>query len=197
MNTQRWIAVAMLGVLVLVVVSSPVWIVRLREDAAEEAPEGTAQPDERTTDTPDATMQASAAVTEEAGAGPVTMEDEEQEAALGPELLNTGLFVDGAPGHHGQGTASIYEMPNGSRALVLDPFEVTEGAHLHVIMAASPDPRSREDVLGSPYLDLGELKSDTGPQTYELPPEVALEQYKSVVIYSAAFDVIFSYASLE
>jgi hypothetical protein len=197
MNTQRWIAVAMLAVLALIVGSSPVWTAVLREDAAEKAPEGTAQPDERTTDTPDATMQASAAVTEEAGAGPVTMEDEEQEAALGPELLNTGLFVDGAPGHHGQGTASIYEMPNGSRALVLDPFEVTEGAHLHIIMAASPDPRSREDVLGGPYLDLGELKNDSGPQTYELPLEVALERYKSVVIYSTAFDVIFSYASLE
>jgi hypothetical protein len=197
MNTQRWIAVAMLGVLVLVVMSSPVWIAALREDEAEEAPPGPAQPDERPTDTPDSATQTSAAVTEEAGTGPVTMEDEEQEAALGPELLNTGLFVDGASGHHGQGTASIYEMPNGSRALVLDPFEVTEGAHLHVIMAASPDPRSREDVLGGPYLDLGELKIDSGPQTYELPLEVALEQYKSVVIYSTAFDVIFSYASLE
>jgi hypothetical protein len=194
MNTQRWIAVAMLGVLVLVVISSPVWIAALRGEA-EEAPGETAQPDEQPTAAPEAALPSVA--TEEADAGPAAMEDEEQEAALGPELLNTGLFVDGASGHHGQGTVSIYEMPNGSHALVLDPFEVTEGAHLHVIMAASPDPRSREDVLGGPYLDLGELKSDSGPQTYELPLEVALEQYKSVVIYSAAFDVIFSYASLE
>jgi hypothetical protein len=197
MNAQRWIAVAMLGVIVLIVVSGPVWIARLREDQTEEEPQETAQPDERQTGAPDAVTQESAAATEQAGQGPPVAGEDEEDAALGPELMNTGLFVDGAPGHHGEGAVSIYEMPNGSQALVLDPFEVTDGVHLHVIMAASPDPRSREDVLGGPYLDLGELKSNSGPQTYEIPLEVNLEQYKSVVIYSTAFDVVFSYASLE
>jgi hypothetical protein len=44
--------------------------------------------------------------------------------------------------------------------------------------------------------EIGILKGTNGNQNYELPPQLDLQSYGSVVIYSPALDMIYSVAPL-
>ena len=44
--------------------------------------------------------------------------------------------------------------------------------------------------------DLGELKGNIGNQNYEIPKDLDVDQYNSVVIYCVPFHVVFSVATL-
>ena len=114
--------------------------------------------------------------------------------AVGPKELASGAFVDADATHRGAGSATIYELEDGSRLLRLEDFEVTNGPDLHVLLVPHPDPTGRDDVAG--YLDLGELKGNIGNQNYEIPDDVDLSEYGSVVIYCVPFHVLFSMATL-
>lgn len=46
------------------------------------------------------------------------------------------------------------------------------------------------------YLNLGDLQSTSGNQTYAVPKGTDVSQFNSVVIYCEAFSVIFSSAPL-
>ena len=68
---------------------------------------------------------------------------------------------------------------------------------LRVLLAASRAPRTREEVeLGNLEIELGHLKGNIGNQNYEIPPEVDLSLYNSVVIYCQEFHVVFSTATI-
>lgn len=130
----------------------------------------------------------------EANAG--VMEDPEQEATaeILPAILKKGGFVDADDFHQGSGTATIYES-GGQRVLRLENFMVTNGPDLQVYLAASTRPTRRDD-LGE-YVDLGALKGNQGNQNYEIPADVDLDSYNSVVIYCEPFHVVFSTATLR
>ena len=96
--------------------------------------------------------------------------------------------------HQGSGTATIYELDDGSRVLRFEDFEVTNGPDLHVLLVPHGNPQTQDDITG--YLDLGSLKGNIGDQNYELPDDLDLSQYGSVVIYCVPFHVLFSAASL-
>lgn len=113
---------------------------------------------------------------------------------VGPVELASGTFLDADATHRGSGSARVYELEDGSRLLRLEDFEVTNGPDLHVLLVPHPDPTGRDDVAG--YLDLGELKGNIGNQNYEIPDDVDLSEYGSVVIYCAPFHVLFSTATL-
>lgn len=113
---------------------------------------------------------------------------------VGPVELASGTFVDGDAAHQGSGSATIYELEDGSRLLRFEDFEVTNGPDLHVFLVPNPDPTGRDDVAG--YLDLGELKGNIGNQNYEIPDDVDLSEYGSIVIYCVPFHVLFSTATL-
>ena len=52
-------------------------------------------------------------------------------------------------------------------------------------------------VVGDDYVHLGALKGNIGNQNYEIPAEVDLSEYKSVVIYCVPFHVVFATATLS
>jgi len=60
-------------------------------------------------------------------------------------------------------------------------------------------PRSSTELhdTGAGYLELSGLKASAGSQNYELPADLDLSGYNSVVIYCRAFSVVFSTAALE
>ncbi len=111
-----------------------------------------------------------------------------------PAALSTGEFRNADDFHMGSGTATVYELEDGSRVLRLEDFEVTNGPDLHVLLVPNSDPATREDVEG--YVDLGSLKGNIGDQNYDIPSEIDLEQFGSVVIYCQPFHVLFSVAGL-
>ena len=113
-----------------------------------------------------------------------------------PTVLAMGEFIEIDRIHSGEGMATIYELPDGSRVLRFENFRVTNGPDLHVILTTSADPRSRSEV-GDDYVDLGQLKGNVGNQNYEIPADVDLESIQSVVIYCQPFHVVFSTATLS
>ncbi|MFQ5966218.1 MAG: DM13 domain-containing protein [Acidimicrobiia bacterium] len=114
-----------------------------------------------------------------------------------PIALATGAFRDADDFHMGSGTATIYQLEDGSRVLRLENLDVTNGPDLHVILSPVAEPQTREDVSASGYVDLGGLKGNIGDQNYEIPTDVDVAQQMSVVIYCKPFHVIFSIAPLQ
>jgi len=124
----------------------------------------------------------------------VMAEDMPEDMPEEPVVLSTGTFNEFDPVHAGEGTATIYELPDGSRVLRLEDFRVTNGPQLHVILAAN-NPGSILESLDEGYVDLGPLKGNVGNQNYEIPDDVDLETLTNVIIYCVPFSVNFSVAA--
>ena len=120
------------------------------------------------------------------------MPDEEMASMV---ILTMGEFYD-LGGHPGQGTATVYQLEDGSRVLRFEQFEVINGPQLHVWLVPQdpvPDTVGRE-LEG--YFDLGPLKGNIGDQNYEIPTDLVLDEYASVVIWCVPFRVPFNAAPL-
>lgn len=123
--------------------------------------------------------------------------------------VRTGEFIRIDPIRKAEGTATIYEIItfDGARSvrivrfegILSDPFRVTRGLEPSVYLSQSEEPRTRDQLFaeGLEAFELGTLKGNVGPQDYEIPPEVDLTQYESIVIYDKALDLIFSVANLS
>lgn len=130
-------------------------------------------------------------------AGEVDAEASEPMPAEGaPVAVSTGSFRDADDFHKGSGTATIYQLEDGSHVLRLENLNVTNGPELHVILSPNPDPMSRDEVSEPGYIDLGKLKGNIGDQNYDIPAGVDVNAQMSVVIYCTPFHVIFSVAGL-
>lgn len=108
----------------------------------------------------------------------------------GPLVVATGMFRDGAPGHHGKGTARLGRDASGKAFLVFEEFSVTNGPDLHVILGTTTDG-------GGDGLDLGGLKATDGTFSYEVPDGTDLASFKSVTIFCKSFPTVFAVATLE
>lgn len=109
--------------------------------------------------------------------------------------LGSGVFQDADDFHQGSGTATIYQLEDGSRILRFEDFDVTNGPDLRVLLASGTSPTTSEE-LGD-YVELAGLKGNLGDQNYEIPDDVDLSRFSSVVIYCKPFHVVFSVASLS
>ena len=113
-----------------------------------------------------------------------------------PEVLLTGSFIDIDPVHGADGSATIYALPEGNRVLRFEDFRSKNGPDLHVYLSKEV-PASTFAGLGDSEVDLGALKGNVGNQNYDIPADVDLSQYKSVVIYCVPFHVVFSSAEIS
>jgi hypothetical protein len=94
------------------------------------------------------------------------------------------------------GEAVLLETPDGPRWIRLEALEVDNGPELHVYLSTSAaDAPSSE--FGQEYVDLGELRYNRGDSNYEIPAEVDLNAYRSVVIWCERFGVNFAVAPLK
>ena len=125
----------------------------------------------------------------------VTAADDMPEAD--PVAIVTGEIVGADSFHQGSGTATIYELADGSRVLRLEDLDVTNGPDLHVLLSPVAEPEGRSDVTASGYIDLGGLKGNIGNQNYDIPADFVIGAEISVVIYCKPFHVIFSTATLQ
>lgn len=117
-------------------------------------------------------------------------------APTGPTLISEGRFVDGDPGHHGEGTARLIRDADGAYVLRLEDFSVTNGPDLFVVL--STDPRgSRSSAASNDALNLGRLRATDGNINYAVPDGADLSRFRSAIIYCRAFRVVFAVAALE
>lgn len=205
MNAQRWIALGILGLVILCIATSNIWLTPLLAGDEEDAtPTPTAEA-EAEGETEEGEEQPTPILTVEAeptlNPAVAEMLEDLQVESLGvgdePYVTMAGDFTVIDSMHRGEGTASIYRLGEQRYVLRLDPFSVSNGPDLHVILSQHEMPRTATETLLPAYIDLGVLKNTSGAQNYELAPDVDLDTYKSVVIYSLSTNIIFSTATLE
>ena len=119
------------------------------------------------------------------------------EEVAGPVKLASGFFQGADNFHKGSGLATIFELANGERVLRFEDFSVTNGPDLRVYLTAHPQPTSHADVTSGSYIEIAKLKGNKGNQNYELPADLDLSQYQSVLIYCKPFRVPFATALLK
>lgn len=135
-----------------------------------------------------------AAMEDAEGVALAASDDMPEEA--GPVALASGDIMGADDFHQGSGTATIYQLEEGSRILRLENLDVTNGPDLHVLLSPVAEPDGREDVTAAGYIDLGGLKGNQGDQNYEIPADYELPDELSVVIYCVPFHVLFATATL-
>lgn len=126
----------------------------------------------------------------------IPTQDQGMPALTNPTVIAGGTFTEIDVLHTAKGTVTIYQLPDDSRLLRLEDFDVTNGPDLHLYLVRNPKPREQKDV-GNDYIDLGALKGNVGNQNYQVPTEADLSAYRGIIVYSVQFGVIFSSAELR
>lgn len=98
--------------------------------------------------------------------------------------------------HPTQGTATIYQVRDGSRVLRFTNFKTTNGPNVHVYMVAADDAKDNASVQRAGFIDLGPLKGNVGDQNYTFGPEVDLSKYRAVSVWCKRFSLNFGTAPL-
>jgi hypothetical protein len=117
--------------------------------------------------------------------------------ATEPQALKSGAFTRVDDLHVAEGVATIYHTSDGQLILRLENFKAANGPDLFVSLSGHPMPRSTAEAHESGYREIARLKASQGNQNYELPADLDISQYRSVVIYCRAFSVVFSTAELQ
>lgn len=100
-----------------------------------------------------------------------------------PVALASGSF-QGLTGHRGAGTATIYELPDGSRVLRLEDFDVSNGPDLEVHLVPGADVRGPGGGV-----QLADLKGNVGNQNYDVPSDLDLTGDWTILIWCESFTV--------
>ena len=119
----------------------------------------------------------------------------EAAAPTEPTTLASGTFVDGE--HATSGTATILQLPDGSRFVRLEGFSTSDGPDVDVWVT---DQQAGGDDWGKyddgRYVSLGDLKGTDGNQNYPIPADADLSGLTSVVIWCDRFNVAFGSAAV-
>jgi hypothetical protein len=99
--------------------------------------------------------------------------------------------------HPTEGTATIYQMGDGTRVLRLTSFSTSNGPDVHVYMVAADDARDVDTVEKAGFVDLGVIKGNIGDQNYTLGSDLDLAKYRAVSIWCKRFSVNFGAAALR
>jgi len=114
----------------------------------------------------------------------------------GPAVaLQRGEFH--AVAHEGRGTATIYELGNGSRVLRLTDFETSNGPDLRVILVRDADAPDTASVKAAGFTEVAALKGNKGDQNYALPADLDLSGPCTVCVWCHRFGVNFTSAPLR
>ncbi|MBL8776011.1 MAG: DM13 domain-containing protein [Acidimicrobiales bacterium] len=109
------------------------------------------------------------------------------------ERVVEGSFVDRS--HPTGGQAVVLSDGTAQRFLRLEGFATDNGPDLNVYLSAAP-PDAPEDAFDDDFVDLGDLQGNVGDQNYEVPADVDLDRYPTVVVWCVRFGVAFGAAGL-
>jgi hypothetical protein len=117
------------------------------------------------------------------------------QSASSPQPLESGQFYSIL--HPTAGTATIYQMGDGTRVLRFTSFSTSNGPDVHVYMVAADDAKDVATVQRAGFVDLGVIKGNIGDQNYTLGSESDLAKYRAVSIWCKRFSVNFGAAALR
>lgn len=110
----------------------------------------------------------------------------------GIEELASGAFR--SLEHHTSGLARIVELEDGSRFVRLEELDTSDGPDLRIYLTDQPVSDDWGVWDDGEYVDLGELKGNVGDSNYEIPDDVDLDGFRTVVIWCRRFTVGFGVA---
>ena len=114
-------------------------------------------------------------------------------AAKSESVISSGNFVKSEKATTGK--AKIVNM-NGKRYLKFDKaFSTGNGPDVKVILHKSSTVPG--NIQEGNYITLAKIQKFKGAQTYEIPDNVNLDEFKSVGIWCEEFNATFGYASLQ
>lgn len=125
-----------------------------------------------------------------------TMTEPMMPAMSSAMVLSMGNFRDADSFHKGSGTATVYQLEDGSHVLRFEDFRVTNGPDLRVLLSKAADVSDKGEFQQYEYVELDRLKGNIGNQNYVIPADLDISAYGSVVIYCKPFHVLFSVAPL-
>ncbi|MCU0367916.1 MAG: DM13 domain-containing protein [Cyclobacteriaceae bacterium] len=102
-------------------------------------------------------------------------------------LLREGKWM-GSGTYNVSGEAKIYEQ-NGKLVLLLTNFSSSNGPDLKVYLSTTTG--------AAAFVNLGELKSTNGKQTYTIPVGTDLNQFKFALIWCQQFSALFGKAETQ
>ena len=105
----------------------------------------------------------------------------------------SGEFISRS--HPTRGQVEVLGDGTGQRFLRFEDFRTDNGPDLNVYLSAAP-PDAPVGQFTDVYVDLGDLKGNVGSQNYEIPRDLDLDVYSTVVIWCVRFSVIFGAAEL-
>ncbi len=98
----------------------------------------------------------------------------------------------------GGGTAILYELPDGRRALRFEAgFQVLNDPDLVIWVSEAPAPKTSKEVVDSPHVEIAALRSTKGSQNYILPNDLPISKIGSVALYCVPVPSIYIAASLS
>ena len=106
-----------------------------------------------------------------------------------------GSFVPRS--HPGEGVAKVLNDGTEQRFLRFEEFATDNGPDLNVYLTTADAGADAGDFAASgQFVDLGDLKGNVGEQNYEIPGDVDLTEFDTVVIWCVRFSVAFAAADL-
>ena len=100
--------------------------------------------------------------------------------------------------HPTSGTAVVLTDGSPQRFLRLEEDFVSDnGPDLDVYLVADAPADGDAGVFDDDFINLGDLKGNIGSQNYEIPEDVDLDRYNTVVIWCVRFGVAFGAADLS
>lgn len=128
---------------------------------------------------------------------PATEPEAQSETAPPEPVITTvfaGNFIDRS--HPTSGVADVLTDGSPQRFLRFENFETDNGPDLNVYLTTASADAPGDDI-GANFVDLGDLKGNIGDQNYEIPADVDLNQFSTVVIWCVRFGVAFGAADLS
>jgi Electron transfer DM13 len=117
------------------------------------------------------------------------------QSGLAAQPLESGRFYSIL--HPTEGTATIYQMEDGTRVLRFTSFSTSNGPDVHVYMVGADDAKDVATVEKAGFVDLGVIKGNIGDQNYTLGSDLDLAKYRAVSIWCKRFSVNFGAAALR
>ncbi|MHA7224203.1 DM13 domain-containing protein [Arthrobacter sp. RHLT1-20] len=111
-----------------------------------------------------------------------------------PHELGRGSFQ--SQEHPTSGTALLLQLPDGSRVLRLEDMASSDGPDIKIWLSDLDAGGDWFKYRSGRYLDLGTIKATHGNQNYQIPPEVDLTGFRTVVLWCDRFSVAFGSAGL-
>ena len=118
--------------------------------------------------------------------------------APAPEIITLaeGSFISRS--HGSEGIAIVLTDGSDQRFLRFEEFSTDNGPDLNVYLTTA-DADAPEGDFNRPgeFIDLGDLKGNIGDQNYEIPADVDLERFDTVVVWCVRFSAAFTAADFN